>query len=86
MDEQAIITDIKKLVLNSLWDNSSIQAEDVQLGWTLTGGELCFDSLDVVEFMMDVEDHFDICIPDADIEKHFTTVGKVIDYVKEKTK
>tara|TARA_Y100000593_G_C4279572_1_gene322005 strand:- start:1050 stop:1268 length:219 start_codon:yes stop_codon:yes gene_type:complete len=39
------------------------------------------DSLDVVELVMQFEEHFDMEIPDDDAEK-LTTVELVIDYIK----
>lgn len=44
-----------------------------------------FDSLDVVEITMALEDEFDMEIPD-DVMHKFTTVGSVIDYVEVNTK
>lgn len=43
--------------------------------------ELNFDSLDKVEIIMDLEDEFDIEIPDKDIKK-ITTVLQLIKYIK----
>jgi acyl carrier protein len=42
--------------------------------------DLHFDSLDVVEFAMEVEDELKVSISDNEIEK-LQTVGDVIDYV-----
>jgi acyl carrier protein len=42
--------------------------------------DLHFDSLDVVEFAMEVEDELEVSISDDQIEK-LQTVGDVIDYV-----
>ena len=44
--------------------------------------DLGADSLDIVELVMALEAEFDIEIPDADAEK-VTTVGDVVDYIKE---
>ncbi len=41
------------------------------------------DSLDAVEVMMDIEDEFDIKIPDEDAED-FKNIKDIVDYVKEK--
>lgn len=43
-------------------------------------GDLDADSLDGVELMMELEDQFEIKIPDQDARK-LTTVGRVVDYV-----
>ena len=45
--------------------------------------DLNFDSLDVVELMMKVEDEFGIDIPEEEAEK-LKTVSDVISYVKSK--
>lgn len=44
------------------------------------GDDLNFDSLDDVEFVMEIEDTFDICIPDEEAEK-LKTVKDCVDYV-----
>lgn len=50
--------------------------------------DLKFDELDMVEFVMTLEEVLGIEIPDEDGDKHFYghTVGSVIDYIVEKTK
>lgn len=42
--------------------------------------DLDFDSIDLVEMVMDLETAFDIEIPDAEAEQ-FKTVGQVVEYV-----
>ena len=44
--------------------------------------DLEFDSLDEMEYAMEVEDHFKLSVPDEDLEK-LRTVGAVVDYVVE---
>ena len=43
------------------------------------------DSLDIVELVMELEEEFDIQIPDTDAEK-IKTVGEAIDYIEAKPK
>lgn len=43
--------------------------------------DLNADSLDTVELVMELEDEFDLTIPDEDAEK-LKTVGEVMDYIK----
>ena len=47
--------------------------------------DLGADSLDIVEFIMALEEEFDIEIPDADAEK-VVTVEDVVEYIKENVK
>ncbi len=42
------------------------------------------DSLDVVELVMELEDEFDVSIPDEDAEK-MQTVGDAVKYINEHT-
>ncbi len=43
--------------------------------------DLNADSLDTVELVMELEDEFDMTIPDEEAEK-LKTVGEAIDYIK----
>lgn len=43
--------------------------------------DLGADSLDIVEFIMALEEEFDLEIPDSEAEK-ITTVGDVVEYIK----
>ncbi|GBF80988.1 acyl carrier protein [Aphanothece sacrum] len=45
--------------------------------------DLGADSLDIVEFVMALEEEFEIEIPDEDAEK-ITTVQEVVDYIIKK--
>ena len=45
--------------------------------------DLGADSLDTVELVMELEDEFEISIPDEDAEK-IQTVGNAIDYITSK--
>ena len=44
--------------------------------------DLGADSLDTVELVMELEDEFDISIPDEDAEK-IQTVGQAVKYIEE---
>lgn len=47
--------------------------------------DLSFDELDFVEMLMDLEDHFNIAIPDDEAEP-VDTFRKMVDLVEEKIK
>ena len=47
--------------------------------------DLGADSLDLVQFVMELEDEFKIEIPDEESEK-LVTVGDVINYIESKSK
>ncbi len=46
--------------------------------------DLKADSLDIVELVMELEDEFDVSIPDEDAEK-MQTVGDAVKYINEHT-
>ncbi len=46
--------------------------------------DLGADSLDIVELVMELEDEFDVNIPDEDAEK-IKTVGDAVKYINEHT-
>jgi acyl carrier protein len=45
--------------------------------------DLKADSLDIVELIMDIEEEFEISIPDEDYEK-IKTVGDAVTYIEER--
>lgn len=44
--------------------------------------DLGADSLDIVELVMELEEEFDMSIPDEDAEK-IRTVGEAVDYIRK---
>ncbi len=46
--------------------------------------DLGADSLDIVELVMELEDEFDVSIPDEDAEK-MQTIGDAVKYINEHT-
>ncbi len=47
--------------------------------------DLGADSLDIVELIMDIEDEFDLEIPDEEAE-NITTVKQAVDYIEKNIK
>jgi acyl carrier protein len=69
---------VKKIIAEQLGveeDEVTLEAHFVE--------DLGADSLDTVELVMALEEEFEIEIPDEDAEK-ILTVGKALDYIKEK--
>lgn len=69
---------VKKIIA----ENLGVEEDEVVLDAKFVD-DLGADSLDTVELVMAFEEAFDIEIPDEDAEK-ILTVGKAIDYIKEK--
>ncbi len=74
--------DIEKKVKSIVCDDLGIDADKVKSESTLTH-DLGADSIDVVELVMAIEDHFDIEIPDSEADK-IKTVGHLVDFVMAK--
>ncbi len=70
-----VLGEVRQLVA----EFSNVAPDAIQESQTLLG-DLAFDSLDIVEFTMEIEEHFDISIPD-ELTEHAKTVGNVVDGV-----
>lgn len=46
--------------------------------------DLGADTLDMVDIVIDLEDEFEIEIPDDDVTKKFFRIGHIVDYIEEK--
>jgi len=69
---------VKKIIAEQL----GVEEEEVTLEAHFVE-DVGADSLDTVELVMALEEEFEIEIPDEDAEK-ILTVGKALDYIKEK--
>lgn len=79
MKEQEIYDQIKAIIVDRLGvDEDKIDYE------TSFQEDLGADSLDIVELVMEMEDEFDEEISDEVVEE-LTTVGKAVEFIKEKT-
>ena len=79
-DRKEILAKIKKIVSEKLSVDESKVVESASFA-----NDLGADSLDVVEFVMEVEKEFNITIPDEEATK-LTTVGAAIDYIEAHAK
>jgi acyl carrier protein len=74
-----ILTRVKKVTVEEL----GVKEEEVVESASFTE-DLGADSLDVVEFVMALEDEFGIEIPDEEVGE-IKTVGNAVDYITKKT-
>jgi acyl carrier protein len=80
MSEQEIFDKIAGLLADKFEvDKSTITKE------TSFAKDLDADSIDLVEFVLELEEEFGSEIPDEDAEK-ITTVGEAVDYILSKQK
>jgi acyl carrier protein len=78
MTEVEIFEKIKKIVMQQL----GVELDKVTMEASFTD-DLGADSLDAVEFVMALEETFDMEIPDEDAEK-IKTIGDAVKYVSDK--
>lgn len=78
MSEEEIFKKIADLIA----DNFEIDRDKITMATSFTE-DLNADSIDLVEFIMQLEDEFGSEIPDADAEK-IKTVKDAVEYVKSK--
>ena len=79
------MSDISSKVVDIIVDKLGVDAaEAAEVVPTASfTNDLCADSLDTVELIMEFEKEFEISIPDEDAEK-ITTVGDAITYISAK--
>ncbi|MCL1918428.1 MAG: acyl carrier protein [Peptococcaceae bacterium] len=71
-----VFAKVKELVLARF----SLEEDDISLETTFES--VGADSLDIVELIMEIEEEFEIEIPDEDMKK-MATVGDMVEYLKE---
>ncbi|NOR65014.1 MAG: acyl carrier protein [Candidatus Scalindua sp.] len=75
--EESVEEKVKEIIVKQMGAN-----KDQVTPETSFINDLGADSLDTVELVMELEDAFDVSIPDEDAEK-MQTVGDAINYIKE---
>ena len=77
METEEIFEKVKTVIVEQLGiDEANVRMESSFLD------DLGADSLDIVEFIMAVEEEFGLEIPDEDVEK-IVTVKDVVEYISE---
>lgn len=77
MNKEEIFEKLKGIVVEQL----GVEAETVTEDATFVD-DLSADSLDIVELIMQVEEEFDMSIPDSEAER-VVTIGDVVKYIQE---
>ncbi|MBO4293005.1 MAG: acyl carrier protein [Clostridia bacterium] len=77
MNNEEIFDKLKEIIVNQL----GVDDEQVKLKSTFVD-DLSADSLDIVELVMNIEEEFDLEIPDEAAEK-IVTVEDVVKYIEE---
>ena len=75
MNKEEIFEELKKIIVEQLGvneENVTMQASFID--------DLSADSLDIVELVMNIEEKFDLKIPDSEAEK-IATVEDVVEYI-----
>jgi acyl carrier protein len=71
---------VEERVIEIVCENLGVNKEQVTRNTSFTE-DVGADSLDIVELVMELEEEFEITIPDEQAEK-IKTVGEAIDYIK----
>jgi acyl carrier protein len=83
--EVCIVPSVEERVIDIVCENLGVNKEQVKRETSFIE-DMGADSLDVVELVMELEEEFEIQIPDDQAEK-IKTVGEAIDYIeREKAK
>lgn len=75
---------VENRVIEIVCNHLAVNKESVQRT-TRFQEDIGADSLDIVELVMELEEEFDIQIPDTDAEK-IKTVGEAVEYIEAKQK
>jgi acyl carrier protein len=79
--EECIVATVEERVIQIVCDNLGVSKEQVTRN-TSFQEDVGADSLDIVELVMELEEEFEITIPDEEAEK-IKTVGEAIDYIEK---
>ncbi len=77
----ATVAEIEEKVIQIVGEQLSVEKSEIARETSFVN-DLNADSLDTVELVMELEDEFDLTIPDEDAEK-LKTVGEAIEYIQK---
>jgi acyl carrier protein len=78
--EESNVPSVEERVIEIVCENLGVNKEQVTRSTSFTE-DMGADSLDIVELVMELEEEFEITIPDDQAEK-IKTVGEAIDYIE----
>lgn len=78
------MSSIQEKVIAIVGEHLDVPKEEIGLESSFVDN-LKADSLDIVELVMALEDHFEVKIPDDDYDK-IKTVGDAVNYISNKSK
>jgi acyl carrier protein len=78
--EDRIVASVEERVVDIVCENLGVNKEQVTRTTSFIE-DMGADSLDIVELVMELEEEFEITIPDEQAEK-IKTVGEAIDYIE----
>ena len=84
LGEGPIVASVEERVIEIVCENLGVNKEQVNRSTSFTE-DVGADSLDIVELVMELEEEFEITIPDDQAEK-IKTVGEAIDYIEREQK
>ena len=68
---------VQKIICEQLEIDSHLVTEDASIS-----GDLCADSLDLVDLSMSIEEEFNLEVPD-DVLDHVRTVGDIVKFIED---
>jgi acyl carrier protein len=78
--EDHTVPSVEERVIEIVCENLGVNKEQVTRSTSFTE-DMGADSLDIVELVMELEEEFEITIPDDQAEK-IKTVGEAVDYIE----
>jgi acyl carrier protein len=78
--EENRVASVEERVIEIVCENLAVNKDQVKRETSFIE-DIGADSLDIVELVMELEEEFDITIPDEQAEK-IKTVGEAIDYIQ----
>jgi acyl carrier protein len=81
LTRQKLVTEITEVIIKAV-NLSHVNASDITADTPLSQNGLELDSVDILETVIAIEQHFQVKIKDASVgRKHFASIGTVADFI-----